>query len=139
MTMPSVGRADYTNGLGTRLDGAQTLKAGRDVVPAQSLLVERRLDIRMDLEDDRQLVRQGNDRRSPRLPSKAFLPAWGNRAAAGAAIFGRCLLNRRGTSRTSADLRRRGLLQAVSNLQTIPTFCLVFVRSPFPCTLFAYP
>src|SRR5256885_6538822 len=94
MTMPSVGRADYTNGLGTRLDGAQTLKAGRDVVPAQSLLVERRLDIRMDLEDDRQLVRQGNDRRSPRLPSKAFLPAWVNRAAADAAIFGRCLLNR---------------------------------------------
>src|SRR2546430_17639602 len=101
MTMPSVGRADYTNGLGTRLDGAQTLKAGRDVVPAQSLLVERRLDIRMDLEDDRQLVRQGNDRRPPRLPSKPFLPAPLNRPAAEDAIVGRCLRYSRCTSRTT--------------------------------------
>src|SRR6202171_2251070 len=64
--------ADYTKGLGARLNGAESLETGRDVVPAQRSLVERRLDVRMDLEDDRELVRQGNDRRAPGLASKAF-------------------------------------------------------------------
>jgi hypothetical protein len=64
--------ADYTKGLGVRLNGAKSLETGRDVVPAQRSLVERRLHVGMHLEHDRELVRQGNDRRAPGLASKAL-------------------------------------------------------------------
>ena len=53
MTVPSIGPADYTKGPRTRLNGAQTLQTGRDVIPADRSLVERGLDVRMDLEHDR--------------------------------------------------------------------------------------
>jgi len=36
-----------------RLNGAQALETGWDVVPTQRSLVERRLDVGMDLEYDR--------------------------------------------------------------------------------------
>src|SRR6267143_331072 len=53
--------ADYTKGLGVRLNGAKSLETGRDIVPAQRSLVERRLHVGMHLEHDRELVRQGSD------------------------------------------------------------------------------
>ena len=121
MSMPSVGRADYTNGLGTRLDGAQTLKAGRDVVPAQSLLVERRLDVPMDLKHERELMRQGNNRRATGLTAKALFSARVDCAAMDAAVLGRRLLDGGFASRTGADLERGSLLQTVSDHQTFPS------------------
>jgi len=86
--------ADYTKGLGVGLNGAKSLEAGRDIVPAQRSLVERRLHIGMYLEHHRELVRQGNDWRAPGLASKAFLPDRVHGTAADAAVFGRCLLDR---------------------------------------------
>jgi hypothetical protein len=85
--------ADYTKGLGGRLNSAESLETGRDIVPAQRSLVERCLDVGMHLEDDRELVRQGNDRRAPGLASKTLLPDRVHGAAANAAILGRCLLD----------------------------------------------
>jgi hypothetical protein len=117
MAVPEKESADYTERLEARLNSAKTLKTGRDVLPAKRSIVERGLDIRMDLEDDRELVRQGNDRRSPGLTSQAFLPVWVHGAAADAAVPGRGLLDRRVATGTSADLERSGLLQTVSDLQ----------------------
>lgn len=125
--------ADYTKGFGSRLNGAETLEAGRDVFPAQRSLVERCLDIGMDLEDDRKLVRQGNDRRSPGLSSKAFLPARVDGTAANAAVLGGCLLDGGVTSGTSADLEWSGLLQTVSDLQMFPPLLRSLPR-PSPLT-----
>ena len=71
----------------------------------------------MNLEDERELMRQGNDRRAPGLASKALLPAWVNGAAANAAVPGRRLLDRGTTSRAGADLERSGLLETVSDPQ----------------------
>src|SRR6202171_4521914 len=107
--------ADYTKGLGARLNGAESLETGRDVVPAQRSLVERRLDVRMDLEDDRELVRQGNDRRAPGLASKALLADGVHRAAPDAAVLGRRLLHRGLTPWAGADLERSDLLETVSD------------------------
>jgi len=67
----------------------------------------------MDLEYERELMRQGNDRRASGLTSKALLPARVHGTATNAAVLGRCLLDGGLTSRTSADLERGGLLQTV--------------------------
>jgi len=117
MAVPEKESADYTEGLGLRLNGAQTLETGRDVLPAKGSIVQGRLDVRVDLEDDRKLVRQGNDRRSPGLTSKAFLPVGVDGTAANAAIPGRGLLDGGVTSWTGADLEWSDLLQTVSDLQ----------------------
>src|SRR5438270_12200541 len=140
MAAPQKGSADYTEGLGERLDGAKTLETGRDIIPAEGSVVERRLDVGMDLEDDRELVRQGNDRRPAGLASKPFLPVGVDGTAADAAVPGGCLLDGGVTSGTSADLERGGLLQTVSDLQTCPpSYLLPFLRSlPRPSPLTRY-
>ena len=55
------------------------------------------------------------------LASKALLAVRVHCAAPDAAIFGRCLLHRLVTSRTSADLERSDLLQTVSDRQRFPS------------------
>src|SRR2546425_7007918 len=131
MAAPKKGSADYTEGIGERLNGAKTLEPGRDVLPAERSVVERRLDVGMDLEDDRELVRQGNDRRPAGLTSKPFLPVGVDGTAADAAVSCGCLLDGGVTSWTSADLERGGLLQTVNDLQTFPPTSLC--RSCGPC------
>src|SRR3982074_3303847 len=111
--------ADYTNGLGARLNGAQSLEAGRDIVPAQRALVERGLHVRVHLEHDRELVRQRNDRRASGLAPKALLPDRVHGAAANAAVLGRCLLDRGLAPWTGADLVRSDLLEIVSDHQSV--------------------
>jgi hypothetical protein len=96
--------ADYTKGLVGRLDSAESLETGRDIVPTQRSLVERCLNVRMDLEHDRKLVRQGNDWRAPGLASKTLLPDRVHGAATNAAILGRCLLDRGLATWAGADL-----------------------------------
>src|SRR5438128_11782366 len=63
--------ADYTKGLGARLNSAESLETGRDIVPAQRSLVERRLHVGVDREHDREVVRLGNDRLAPRRATTA--------------------------------------------------------------------
>jgi hypothetical protein len=111
--------ADYTKGVGVPLDGAESLEAGRDIVPAQRSLVERRLHIGMYLEHHRELVRQGNDRRAPGLASKALVPDRVRGTAADAAILGRCLLDRGLTTGAGADLERSDLPETVSDPQSV--------------------
>ena len=111
--------ADYTKGLGVRLNGAKSLKAGRDVVPAQRSLVERCLHVGMDREHHRELVRQGNDGRAPGLASKALVPDRVHGAAADAAVLGRRLLDRSLTTRAGADLERSDLPETVSDSQSV--------------------
>src|SRR2546428_12254366 len=103
-----------------RLTGAQSLETDRNVLPPEAPVIERRLDVPMDLKNDGELVRQGNDRRAPGLTSKAFLPAWVHPAAADAAVLGGSLLDGGVTSRTSADLEWSDLLQTVSDPQRFP-------------------
>ena len=110
--------ADYTKGLVGRLDRAESLKTSRDIVPAQRSLVERCLDVRMDLKDDRKLVRQGNDRRAPGLASKTLLPDRVHGTATNAAIFGRCLLDRGLAPWAGADLEWSDLPETVSDPQS---------------------
>jgi hypothetical protein len=111
--------ADYTKGLGGRLNGAKSLEAGRDIVPAQRSLVERCLHVGMYLEHYRELVRQGNDRRAPGLTSKALLPDRVHGTAANAAVLGRRLLDRGLTTWAGADLERSDLLETVSDPQSV--------------------
>jgi hypothetical protein len=110
-----------------RLAGAQPLKPCRNIFATEGSAVERSLDVGMDLEHHRQLVRQGNDRRSPSLTSQALLTVRIKRATRNAAVLGRCLLDGCDTARTSADLERSGLLQTVSDLhcslQFSPRLC----------------
>src|SRR3989442_11117855 len=93
MADPEKGSADYTKGARMRLTGAQSLETDRNVLPPEAPVIERRLDVPMDLKNDGELVRQGNDRRAPGLTSKAFLPAWVHPAAADAAVLGGGLLD----------------------------------------------
>src|SRR5438270_9451129 len=113
--------ADHTKAVGVRLNGAQALQTRRDVLPSETSVVERGLDIPMDLENDRELMRQGNDGRAPGLTSKAFLPARVHTAAADTAVLGGGLLDGGITSRTSADLERSDLLQTMSDRQRFPS------------------
>jgi len=113
--------ADYTEGLGGRLNGAESLETGRDVFPAKRSVVERGLDVPMDLEHQRELMRQGNDGRATGLASKALLTAGVYGTTTNAAVLGRCLLDRGLTTGTSASLERSGLLQTVSDHQTLPS------------------
>src|SRR5437763_13488580 len=112
--------ADYTKGLGPRLNGAQSQEAGRNIVPAQRSLVERRLHVGMHLEHDRELVRQGNDWRAPGLATKALLPDRVHGTTANAAVLGCCLLDRGLAPRPGADLKRRDVLETVSDHQSCP-------------------
>ncbi len=69
---PLKGAADYTERVGrdrARLNGPESLKTGRDVFSAEGPVVERRLDVPMDLEHEGELMRQGNDRRATGLTS----------------------------------------------------------------------
>jgi hypothetical protein len=125
MAVPEKESADYTKRPEVRLYGAKALKAGRDVFPAKRSIVERCLDVRVDLEDDRELVRQGNDRRPPRLTAKPLLPVGVDGTAVDTAVLGRRLLDGGVTSGTSADLDRSGLLQTVSDLQAVSLQLLV--------------
>jgi len=109
--------ADYTKGVAVRLNGAESLETGRDIVPAHRSLVERRLHVRMHLENDRELVRQGDNWCAPGLLSKALLPDRVHRAATNAAVLGRCLLDRSLAPRPGADLKRRDVLETVSDHQ----------------------
>jgi hypothetical protein len=132
---PLTGAADYTERVGTEragLDRAESLKTGRDVFPAEASVIERRLDIPMDLENQRELMRQGNDRRATGLTSKALFPAWVDGAATNAAVPGRDLLDGGLTSGTSADLERSGLLQTVSDQRTFPSISAVPAETGLP-------
>jgi hypothetical protein len=111
--------ADYTKGPEGRLNGAESLETGRDIVPAQRSLVERRFHVRVDLEHDRELVRQGNDRRASGLASKTLLPDRVNGATANAAVLGRCLLDRGLAPWARAELDRSDLLETVSDPQSV--------------------
>ena len=102
-----------------RLNGAKSLETGRDVVPAQRSLVERCLHVGMYLEHDRELVRQGNDRRAPGLAPKTLVPDRVHGTAADAAVLGRCLLNRGLTTWAGADLERSDLPETVSDPQSV--------------------
>ena len=117
--------ADYTKGLGARLNGAKSLETGRDIVPAQRSLVERGLDVGMNLKHDGQLMRQGNDRRAPGLASKTLLADRVHGAAANAAVLGRCLLDRGLAPWAGADLDRSDLFETVSDQSVLQKF-----RSP---------
>jgi hypothetical protein len=117
-----------------RLARTQPQQTGWDVFPTEASAVERGLDVRMDLEHHRKLVRQGNDRRSPSLTSQALLTVGVKRAARNAAVLGRRLLHACNTSRTSADLERSGLLQTVSDLHCSLQFPWSLPR-PFPGAL----
>src|SRR2546425_1904774 len=121
MLHPSRGGADYTERVRTErtwLDGSESLQTGRDVFPAEGSVIERRLDVPVDLKHERELVRQGNDGRAPGLTSKALFAARVHGAAPDTAVLGRCLLDGGVTSRTCADLERGGLLETVSDHQT---------------------
>jgi hypothetical protein len=113
------GAADYTERVRRERAGLncpESLEAGRDVLPAEGSVVERGLDVTMDLEDEGELMRQRNDGRSTGLASKAFLPVRVHGAAPDAAVLGCCLLDRCLTPWTSADLKWSGLLQIVSDI-----------------------
>lgn len=97
------------------LNRAESLESGRNILPAERSVVERRLDVPMDLEHERELMRQRNDGRATGLASKAFLPIRIHGAAPDAAVLGGCLLDGRFTPRPSAGLERSGLLQTVSD------------------------
>src|SRR3984893_3007742 len=132
MADPSRGAADYTERVGrgrSGLNGSESLKTGRDVFSAEGLVIKRRLPVPMDLEDERELMRQGNDRRATGLASKALLPARVHRTATNAAVLGRCLLDGGLTAPTSADLERSVLLQTVSD-QTFPPLLLRSLPRP---------
>src|SRR5437879_10473328 len=76
---PLMGGADYTERVGTEgtgLDRPQPLQTGRDVLPAEGAVVERRLDVPVDLKHERKLMRQGNDRRATGLTPKTLFTAW---------------------------------------------------------------
>src|SRR6266576_780577 len=121
---PLRGGADYTERVGRErsgLNGSQALQTRRDVLPAEGSVVERCLDIPMDLEHERKLMRQGNDRRAPGLTSKALYTARVDCTAVDAAVLGGCLLDGGFTSRTCADLERGSLLQTVSDHHTFPS------------------
>ena len=127
---PLKGGADYTERVGTkgtRLDRPQPLQTGRDVFPAEDSVVERRLHVPVDLKHERELMRQGNDRRATGLTAKALLTAGVDCTATDAAVPGRCLLDGGFTSRTGADLERGSLLQTVSDHQTFPS---IFYSGP---------
>src|SRR2546425_6577097 len=126
MPCPSRGAADYTERVGGEpagLNRSESLETGRDVFPAEGSVVERGLDVPVDLKDERELMRQGNDRRAMGLTAKALFAARVQRAAANAAVLGRCLLDGGLTFRTGADLERGGLLQTVSDHQTFSSIC----------------
>jgi hypothetical protein len=115
---PLTGAADYTERVGTEragLNGSEALKTRWDVFPPEGSVVERRLDVPMDLEHEGKLMRQGNDRRATGLASEALFPVRVNGATTNAAVLGRYLVDGGLTSRTSADLERSGLLQTVSD------------------------
>src|SRR5260370_2735999 len=117
------GAADYTERVRRERAGLncpESLEAGRDVFPTERSVIERCFDVAMDLEHERELMRQGNDGRATGLASKAFLPIGVHGAAPDAAVLGCCLLDRRLTTRTSADLERSGLLPTVSDIHWFP-------------------
>src|ERR1700694_405514 len=132
---PLTGGADYTERVGTEragLNRPEALKTGWDVFPAKGSVVERRFDVPMDLEHERELMRQGNDRRATGLTSKALFPAGVQGAATNAAVLRRCLLDGGLTSWTGADLERSGLLQTVSDQRKFPSiFRWPLPRPPF--------
>jgi hypothetical protein len=130
--------ADYTKGLGARLNGAQSLETGRDIVPAQRSLVERRLHVGMDLEHDRELMRQGNDRRTSGLASQALLPDRVHGAAANAAVLGRGLLDRGLAPWTGADLEWSDLLETVSDHQCVLQTIAVPAETVLPWRVIDY-
>ena len=138
MADPLQGAAHYTERVGTEragLDGAEPLQTGRDVFPAERAVVERRLDVPVDLEHQRELMRQGNDRCAPSLTSKALLPIGVHRTTTNAAVFGGYLLDGGITAGPSADLERNSLLQTVSD----PNRFSLFTRSlPRPTPLTRY-
>src|SRR3989454_7454875 len=126
MPCPSRGAADYTERVGGEpagLNRSESLETGRDVFPAEGPVVERGLDVPVDLKDERELMRQGNDRRAMGLTAKALFAARVQRAAADAAVLGRCLLDGGLTFRTGADLERGGLLQTASDPPTLSSIC----------------
>ena len=89
----------------------------------------------MDLEHERKLMRQGNDRRATGLTSKALLPIGVHRTTTNAAVFGGYLLDGGITAGPSADLERNSLLQTVSD----PNRFSLFTRSlPRPTPLTRY-
>src|SRR2546421_5941094 len=136
MADPSQGAAHYTERVGTEpagLDSAESLQTGGDVLPAEGSVVERGLDVPVDLEHERELMRQGNDRCAPCLTSEALLPVGVHRATTNAAIFGGCLLDGGITSGPSADLERNSLLQTVSDPNRISLFTRSLPR-PTPLT-----
>src|SRR2546427_3303882 len=106
---------------GTGLDRPQPLQTGRDVLPAEGSVVERGLDVPVDLKHERELMRQGNDRRATGLTSKALFAARVDCTAMDAAVPGRGLLDGGFTPGTGADLERGSLLQTVSDHQTYPS------------------
>src|SRR3989442_10013813 len=123
MPCPSRGSADYTGRVGGEpagLNRSESLETGRDVFPAEGSVVERGLDVPVDLKDERELMRQGNDRRAMGLTAKALFAARGQRAAANAAVLGRCLLDGGLTFRTGADLERGGFLPNLSEHPNVP-------------------
>src|SRR3989442_7134397 len=130
MPCRSRGAADYTERVGGEpagLNRSESLETGRDVFPAEGSVVERGLDVPVDLKDERELMRQGNDRRAMGLTAKALFAARVQRAAADAAVLGRCLLDGGLTFRTGAYLERGGLVLTVSDRQT---FFSIFFFGP---------
>jgi hypothetical protein len=126
------GSADYTKGIEGTLDGAQSLETRWGILPPQGALVERALDVSMNLEDDRQLVRQRHDWRAPRLASKPFLPIGIQSAATDAAVFRRYLLDGGLTTRTCANFERSDVFQKTSDLHVASLFVVPAETIPPP-------
>src|SRR2546428_923990 len=93
----------------------------------------------MDLKHERELMRQGNNRRATGLTAKALFSARVDCAAMVAAVLGRCLLDRGFASRTGANLERGSLLQTVCDHQTFPSiFYFRPCRDQSPSRVVAY-
>ncbi|HEY0493529.1 MAG TPA: hypothetical protein VGD57_08690 [Candidatus Dormibacteraeota bacterium] len=84
----------------------------------------------MDLEDNRELMRQGKDGGAAGLPPEPFLAVGIGGAAPNAAVSRRRLLDQDITTRTSANLERSGLFQTVSDLHFSPALTR-FLPKPF--------
>ena len=75
----------------------------------------------MDLKHERELMRQGNNRRATGLTAKALFSARVDCAAMDAAVLGRCLLDRGLAPWAGADLDRSDLFETVSDQSVLLT------------------
>ena len=114
---------------GRVLSGAEALQSGRHVL-AGDAAVQRRLHVRVHLEDDGELVGQRYDPAASGLISEALLANGVEGATPDAAVAGGRLVDRTIATRMRTGLIRSGLLQTVSDLLFLP--CSMSLPRPIP-------